>query len=48
MVEETTLIQSRNNLQTINLFFFFFFLFLCWMNDRFKVQLVNKIVNVKE
>ena len=48
MVEETTLIQSRNNLKTINLFLFFFAQLLCWMNDRFKVQLVNKIVNVKE
>lgn len=48
VVEETTLIQSRNNLKTINLFLFFFAQFLCWMNDRFKVQLVNKIVNVKE
>ena len=48
MVEETTLIQSRNNLKTINLFLFFFAQFLFWMNDRCKVQLVNKIVNVKE
>ena len=48
VVEETALIQSRNNLQTINIFLFFFPQFLWSMNDRFKVQLVNKIVNVKE
>ena len=29
VVEETTLIQSRNNLKTINLFLFFFAQLLC-------------------